>query len=116
MKDFDILFKEGRFVGGAVVTAKVWKIDEEKHPRREYVRSDLKIGFVVPKKVHKSAVRRNRIKRQIREVVRLMLKNDQIKEGFMCSIIAKPLILGKKYEEIAVDVRNVLKKARMLRS
>ena len=35
-----------------------------------------KIGFVVSKKIHKRAVRRNRIKRLMRETVRLYIKNS----------------------------------------
>ena len=34
-----------------------------------------KIGFVVSKKIHKRAVKRNRIKRLMRESVRLYIKN-----------------------------------------
>lgn len=111
MKDFDILTKEGRFVGGALTVAKVWKTEPEKYEKRNYSTDDLKIGFVVGKKVHKSAVKRNLIKRKMREVVRLMLKEDRLNPGFMVYIVAKPLILGKKYDEIATDIENVLKKA-----
>lgn len=111
MKDFDILFKEGRFVGGELVTLKYWKVEPKKYERRDYNTEDLKIGFVVGKKVSKSAVKRNKVKRQMREVVRLLLKEDKLKPGFMVAIIAKPLSLGKKYEEIEKDVLNVLRRS-----
>ncbi|HBB37849.1 MAG: Ribonuclease P protein component [Candidatus Magasanikbacteria bacterium GW2011_GWD2_43_18] len=115
MKDIDILFKEGRFVGGELVTLKLWWIDPEKYPRREYTRNDLKIGFVVGKKVSKSAVRRNRVKRQMREVVRLLLKDGKIKEGAMVSVIAKPAALGASYANIEKSIVDVLRRAHLFR-
>ena len=39
-----------------------------------------KFAFVVSKKVHKRAVVRNRIKRLMRESVRLQLKNNELKD------------------------------------
>jgi len=114
MKDFAILSKEGRFVNGNLVNAKVWKIDPDKYEKRNYSTDDLKIGFVVGKKVHKSAVKRNLYKRKVREAVRLLLKDNKLASGFMLYIVAKPLILGKKYDEIAADVEKLLKKARIL--
>ena len=115
MKDFEILFKEGRFVGGQLVTAKVWRVEPEKYPKRAYSSQDLKIGFVVPMKVSKSAVKRNRAKRQMREVVRLLLKEDRLKQGFMVVIMAKNAVLSAEYEGIATDVVAVLKRAGLLK-
>ena len=115
MKDFDILFKEGRFVGGRFLTVKYWKVDPEKYPRRKYNVEDLKIGFVVGKKVHKSAVKRNRIKRQMREVVRLLLKENKLKKGFNVAFIAKPEILGVEYVEVEKEILGVLGKVRVLK-
>ena len=111
MKDFEILFREGRFVGGDLVTAKVWQIDPDKYPRRKYSTEDLKIGFVVSTKVSKSAVKRNRAKRQMREVVRLLLKEDKVKSGFMIAIMAKGNMLGVDYKEIEKSVVGLLKKS-----
>lgn len=114
MKDFEILFKEGWFVNGELFTAKVWKINPDKYPRRKYSPDDLKIGVVVGLKVSKSAVKRNRLKRQMREVVRLALKNEKLKKGFMVALIAKPTALGKNYTDIEKGVVEVLQKAKLL--
>ena len=114
MKDFEILFQEGRFVGGNLVNVKVWRIEPEKYPRRDYTKSDLKIGFVVSTKISKSAVKRNRVKRQMREVVRLLLKDGQVKSGFMIAILAKENILGKEYSEIERSIMDVLRRGRVL--
>ncbi len=115
MKDFDILFKEGRFVGGRFLTVKYWAIEPEKYPKREYNTNDLKIGFVVGKKVHKSAVKRNRIKRQMREVVRLLLKENKLKIGYHLAFLAKPEIVGVEYGEIEKDILGVLKRSEILK-
>src|SRR3990167_3216498 len=93
MKDFDILWKEGRFVTGTLANAKVWQIQPEKYPRRKYTMNELLIGFVVSTKISKSAVKRNRVKRQMREVVRLLLKEGKIKAGYMMALMAKPVII-----------------------
>lgn len=114
MKDYEILFKEGRFVGGNLLNAKIWKIEPEKYPRRDYTRTDLKIGFVVSTKISKSAVKRNRVKRQMREVARLLLKDNLIKTGFMIAILAKGNILEKEYVEIERSIRDVLNRGRVL--
>ncbi len=114
MKDFEILYKIGRFVGSNLVTAKVWKIEPEKFPRRLYSLNDLKIGFVVSTKISKSAVKRNRVKRQMREVVRLLLKAGKLKPGFMIAIMAKKEILDSDYVEIEASVIDILKKSRIL--
>jgi len=116
MKDFDILFKEGRFVNGSLISAKIWKINTEKYPERKYSNKDLKIGFVVSKKVSKKAFVRNRLKRQMREIVRLYLKENGLREGFMALFMAKEEMIGKEYEEIRKSMIDVLKKGGILSS
>jgi len=115
MKDFDILYKEGRFVGGKTVNAKVWKIDPEKHPRREYTSKTLLIGFVVGVKIDKRAVKRNRAKRQMREVVRLLLKEGVLKTGYMIAFMGQAGSVDAEYTDIEKSVVEILKKARVLK-
>ena len=114
MKDFEILFKEGRFVADNLVNIKIWKFVPEKYPRRKYTVEDLLIGVVVGVKVHKSAVKRNKIKRQMREVVRLLLKENKIKSGYMMSVMAKPNIIDNDYSKIEKSILSVLKKAKVI--
>ena len=62
-----------------------------------------RVGFVVSKKIHKRATKRNRIKRLIRENIRLMLKNSELEEinNYQSIIfVAKKDILNKNFEEI----------------
>ncbi|MBI4992671.1 MAG: ribonuclease P protein component [Candidatus Magasanikbacteria bacterium] len=116
MKDFDILFKDGRFFAGKFVTAKIWKTEPGKYPRRKYTTDDLRIAFVVSVKVSKSAVKRNRTKRQMREVARLLLKDGKLKTGFHISIMAKPGAVGAEYMEIEKDIKLVLERAGVARA
>lgn len=114
-RDFDTLYKEGQFAGADVVTVKYWKIDTTRFPKREYKADDLKIGFVVGTKVHKSAVKRNRLKRQMREVVRLLLLEEKIQPGFLVVFMAKKEMLEQSYDKIEQSMVYLLKRARLLR-
>lgn len=114
MKDFEILFKEGRFVAGRMLNAKIWKIEPEKYPKRGYVETDLKIGFVASVKHEKRAVGRNRAKRQMRECVRLLLKEGNIKAGYFIAFLSTPALFEATTAEIREDIELVLKKARVL--
>lgn len=114
MKDFEILFKEGVFVSGNIVGAKIWKVDPATYPKRGYAKTDLKIGFVASVKHEKKAVGRNRVKRQMREVVRLLLKDGRIKEGYFIAFLSTPKLFGAEYTDIGRDIESILKKARLL--
>ncbi|MDI6782891.1 MAG: ribonuclease P protein component [bacterium] len=65
----------------------------------------LKLGIIVSKKVG-SAVERNRIKRVVREIVRL--HQIQIVAGTNLVVIAKPDCVNKKYWEIEKSVVKLL--------
>lgn len=114
-RDFEIVFENGRFVSGALVLAKVWQPNLEQFPKRGYKVDDLKFGFVVSKKVEKRAVWRNRVKRQMREVIRLLLKEERIESGYLVVIVAKSEIIGHEYNDIEKDLLSVLQRARVLK-
>jgi len=114
MKDFEILMKEGRFVNGNFLNAKIWKIEPDKYPRRKYTVDDLHIGFAVGLGVSKKAVVRNRVKRQLREIVRLLLKDEKIKHGYHVLVMAKKEIVGKEYNEIKTETEILLKRCGLL--
>ena len=61
-----------------------------------------KIGFVVSKKIHKRAVKRNRIKRLMRESLRLYIKRtDNFDTKYMSLIfVASTHLLNKNFEEV----------------
>ena len=74
-----------------------------------------RIACVVGKKVSKSAVKRNRLKRQIREAVRLLLKEGRVSSGNMIVLMAKPDMLEATYAEIADDVSSLFSRAKVLK-
>ncbi len=72
-----------------------------------------RVGFVVSKKIHKRAVVRNRIKRLMRENIRLILKNslcDNINLYQSLIFMAKNEIVDKDLIEIRKSILILLNK------
>ena len=71
-----------------------------------------KIGFVVSKKIHKRAVRRNRIKRLMRESVRLYIKDCEIFDTKYMSLIfvASAKLLDKNFQEVDNGIKKLMSK------
>ena len=100
--DFKKVFKNGKYYQQEFIKLKILK-------------NDLTInrfGFVVGLKISKKAVQRNKIKRQLEEIIRLKL--NQIKSGFDIIILINPEIIEKNYQEIEKILINLLKKAKIL--
>lgn len=79
--------------------------------RKKNLEDVTKAGFVVSKKTHKRAVKRNRLKRLMRESYRLLLKEDKIGNSkFYMSLIfvghEKALNLG--LNDIKSTIQNLL--------
>lgn len=73
--------------------------------------NSTKIGFVVSKKIHKRAVRRNRIKRLMRESIRLYLKqlNNEYDSKYMSLIFAASTrLLDKDFNSINKTMINLM--------
>lgn len=74
-------------------------------------RIPTKVGFVVSKKTHKRSVKRNRLKRLMRESCRLLLKEGKIEKSqqFLSLVfVGFEKALGKSFSEIDKIVYELL--------
>ncbi|MFH1129462.1 MAG: ribonuclease P protein component [Patescibacteria group bacterium] len=91
--DINNVFKKGKTVAGHFIFLRATKNELK----------DNRFAFVVSLKVSKKAVVRNKIKRQLREIV----KQAELKQGFDFMIITKPSIIGKSFQEIKQDLNEI---------
>lgn len=100
-KDFDLVFRGGKSYYSEFFGLKI------KKNSLNYNR----FGFIVSLKVSKKAVERNRLKRQVREIIRE--QKDSLKVGFDCVFIFFPQILDKKFSDLKILVVEALRKLNM---
>ncbi len=95
VRDFNLLIKHGRWINGQFMDLKYFALPKiiNHVPKREdpdkFVKQ-LKVAFSVGLKISKNAVKRNRVKRQMRETTRLLLKADAIGAGYYLLFAPKP--------------------------
>ena len=82
------------------------------NPKRD-VSVPTRVGFIVGKKVHKHAVKRNRAKRLIREVYKTMRKAEDfpLKNFQHLIFIARDKIVEANYQQVYDAVEDCIKKA-----
>lgn len=118
VRDFNLVMKLGRWINGTFLDIKMLELAKNKtyFPVKEdplLFEKQLKIAFTVGLKVSKKAVERNRLKRQIREVVRLLLKDQKMITGHYLLFVAKPTIKGKEMAAISQEVHLLLNRAKV---
>ena len=99
-------FKKGRFFSAPLFTLKFLPSKNS---------SDLKnslFSITVPLKIEKKAVSRNRIRRQVYEIIRYLL--PELKSGWAVAILAKKEILDKKYHQIEEELQKAFREIKIL--
>lgn len=102
-KDFDRIFKKGIGFKEDFLIFKMAKNNL----------GNSRFGFIVGKTVSKKATSRNRLKRRIRDLVRVRLK--EIKEGIDGVFIARPGLENRGFREIETTTNKILKRAKILK-
>jgi len=100
-QDFQSVFKYGRSVFGVNLRLKL----------KPNNLSASRFGLVVGTAISKKATVRNRLRRRLREVLRLKIKAGQIKPGFDVVINVKPEALTMEYQQLDKEINELLTKA-----
>mgnify|MGYP001576944420 CR=1 FL=1 len=121
LRDFNLVMKHGQWVNGHFLDIKVLELVKNQNffPKKEdpdSFKKQLKLAIAAGLKVHKSAVKRNRVRRQIREVLRLLIKDGLIKNGYYILVVAKKDVLEKDYAEISAELKLLLSRGKVIKS
>ena len=102
-KDFRCVFDRGRFIDSDLISVRFLANRMD----------DTRVGFIVSKKVSKTAALRNKVKRMLREIMRANIAG--IKEGFDIIITAKSKISKTQPEEIDKTLKELLKRSNLIK-
>lgn len=105
-KAFNATYKNRHVVSDSLLTLYAGKLKNDDN-------SVTRFGFVVSKKYHKRAVKRNRIKRLMRECIRLAIKENKLDkcEKYMSFImLPKEKALGCKLSDVQNSFFKLLKR------
>lgn len=100
-KEFDNVFKNGKSSYDKIIGIKVIANNSD----------NSRFGILISTKISKKAIERNKIKRQIREIIRLDL--EKILSGYDFIIITLAPVLGKTYQELEKSIHNHFKKLKL---
>lgn len=95
-KEFEAVFKGGRTFKGEYIFLRCLANGTDK----------TKVGFVTSKKVSKLATERNKVKRRMREIVRI--RKGEIRDGLSIIVIALPRAIDAGYGDLEKDIANIL--------
>jgi len=99
-KDFERVLTKGEIKGNDLLVLK--KIENGLQVSR--------FGFIVSRKISNKAVVRNKIKRRLREIVRVFLKEKRIMSGYDVVVFAKKGIEKQDFWVIKEKTKDLLKK------
>ncbi len=121
VRDFNLIMKHGHWINGNFLDMKILELakNEVYFPKKEDLetfKKQFRLAINVGLKVSKSAVLRNRARRQISEAVRLLIRGGLTGNGIYVLITAKKDVLKKNYAEISQEVELLFKRARLIKN
>jgi ribonuclease P protein component len=102
LEQFNLVMEKGKIVHSSLFLARI--LDGK---------TETRIAAIAPKKVAKTAVGRNKIRRKIYEAVRKL--NGEISSGSHILIFAKSNIVNATQVEVVIDLKILFVKAGLLR-
>jgi len=102
-KDFENIFRRGRSVKEDFVSFR-WRPNGLKISR---------FGFIVSQKISKKATVRNKIKRRLREILKLTL--PRLKKGIDGIFIACPGLEERNFYDIESAIKNIFARIKILK-
>jgi ribonuclease P protein component len=99
-RDFENVFARGRKIVTSRLALYLLPADD----------NQIKTGICVGKSLA-NAVKRNRLKRQIREVIR---QTEFRREGFYLILVARKSLLGKSFEHLRESIHQILNEANLV--
>jgi len=120
IRDFNLLIKKGRWQNGNFFDLKYLELAKirEFFPKKEdpdTFEKQLKLAFSVGVKLSKSAVKRNRVRRLMREAVRLLMKEKKLRDGYYLMFVAKPGSMEKNFAEVSKEISLLISRARLMK-
>jgi len=102
-RDFKKIFEQGRAYYSKQLGVKV---TNNQRARNHY-------GIIISTKVSKKAVERNRLKRQISQILKGLDKD--LAPGLDLAVVVLPAILGQKFKAVKAELEKVLEKLKLFR-
>jgi ribonuclease P protein component len=97
-KEFETIKLKGVLCRGELVSGLVLQTEDK----------DKRFGIIVSKKISRRAVDRNKIRRLVYLAISENL--EKLSEGIRIIFLVRPEIVGKKYEEVNIEVFNLVQK------
>lgn len=94
---------------GTLIQGRLFSLLVSHQPKKNQL---SRFGFIISTKIHKKAVKRNRVKRLLNEAILGLM--PKIKLGFDAIFLAKKKIIGADLKEIEREVKKLFAKAGMV--
>jgi len=103
-KDFAKIFKSGKSCYGKFFGIKAAANE----------RGANRYGIIISAKVSKKAIERNKLKRQVREVIRRLDK--KLISGVDLAVVVLPAALGRSFKSIGDELKMIFTKLKLLKN